>query len=237
MKKLMTLSLVLVAAAAISAAPKAKRGAQAMAGNEDGPETTGRAAKILIDQAPRLGQQNLAFAPNIGGQLQAVFKKPRRWIVINMSYTTFGTDTSKFLDQLTFTWHVLLDSKTATENKGNKEKIAPYSYFTTTTTYFNIPAGTHAASVCLPPSYLERYGEPKAIGVEISNENGDVLMRGTVSEVKGIPANMEFWKETKIMDAKQANGEPMIERRQGLVDRAKTIWALVFPNDYESTIQ
>ena len=235
MKKLMTLSLVLVAAAAISAAPKAKRGAQAMAGNEDGPETTGRAAKILIDQAPRLGQQNLMSPPNINGP-QAVFKKPRRWIVINMSYTTFGTDTSKFLDQLTFNWHVLLESKTATENKGNKEKIAPYSYFTTTVTYFNIPAGTHAASVCLPPSYLERYGEPKAIGVEISNENGDVLVKGSVSEIKGIAANTDFWADSKIMDA-QAGGKPMIERRQGLVDRSKTIWALVNPNDYESTIQ
>ena len=236
MKKLMTLTIAALVASAVLAAPKAKRGAQAMAGNDDGPETTGRAAKILIDQAPRLGQQNLQFAPNINGQ-QAVFKKPRRWIVLNMSYTTFGTDTSKFLEQLTFTWHVLLDSKTATENKGNKEKIAPYSYFTTTTTYFNIPAGTHAASVCLAPSYLERYGEPKAIGVEISNENGDVLVRGTVSEVKGIPSNTDFWAEPKIMDAKTADGKPMIERRQGLVDRSKTIWSLVFPNDYESTIQ
>ena len=236
MKKLMTLSMALVAAAALFAAPKTKKVVQAMAGNDDGPETTGRAAKILIDQAPRLGQQNLMSPPNINGP-QAVFKKPRRWIVINMSYTTFGTDTSKFLDQLTFNWHVLLESKTATENKGNKEKIAPYSYFTTTVTYFNIPAGTHAASVCLPPSYLERYGEPKAIGVEISNENGDVLVKGSVSDIKGIAPNMDFWAEPKIMDAKQGNGEPMIERRQGLVDRSKTIWALVCPNDYESTIQ
>lgn len=238
MKKLMTLTIALLAATAILAAPKAKakKAAQPMAGNDDGPETTGRAAKILIDQPPRLGQQNLQFAPNINGQ-QAVFKKPRRWIVLNMSYTTFGTDTSKFLDQLTFNWHVLLESKTATENKGNREKIAPYSYFTTTTTYFNIPAGTHGASVCLPPSYLERYGEPKAIGVEISNENGDVLVKGSVSDIKGIAPNMDFWSDSKIMDAKQANGEPMIERRQGLVDRSKTIWALVYPNDYESTIQ
>lgn len=29
----------------------------------------------------------------------------------------------------------------------------------------------------------------------------------------------------------------MIERRQGLLDRSKTIWALVYPNDYETTLQ
>ena len=235
MKKLLIVTIAMLAASAVVAAPRTKKGAQAMAGNDDGPSTTGRAAKLLIDQPPRLGPQNLLFPPNINGQ-QMVFKKPRKWIVINMAYTTFGTDTSKFLEQLTFTWHVLLDSKTATENKGNREKNAPYSYFTTTTTYFNIPAGTHGASVCLPPSYLERYGEPKAIGIEISNENGDVLAKGTVSEIKGIPSNMDFWAEPKIMDAQQ-NGKPMIERRQGLVDRSKTIWALVYPNDYESTVQ
>ena len=235
MKNLMIVTIAVLAATAAVAAPRGKKGAQAMAGNDDGPATTGRAAKLLIDQPPRLGPQNLLFPPNINGQ-QMVFKKPRKWIVLNMAYTTFGTDTSKFLDQLTFTWHVLLDSKTATENKGNREKNAPYSYFTTTTTYFNIPAGTHGASVCLPPSYLERYGEPKAIGIEISNENGDVLAKGTVSEIKGIPSNMDFWAEPKIMDAQQ-NGKPMIERRQGLVDRSKTIWALAYPNDYESTVQ
>ena len=235
MKKLAIVMMTALAATSLIAAPRGKKGAQAMAGNDDGPVTTGRAAKLIIDQPPRLGQQNLMFPPNINGQ-QAVFKKPRRWIVINLAYTTFGTETSKFLEQLTFTWHVLLDSKTATENKGNREKNAPYSYFTTTVTYFNIPAGSHAASVCLPPSYLERYGEPKAIGVEISNENGDVLAKGSVSEIKGIAANTDFWADSKIMDA-QAGGKPMIERRQGLVDRSKTIWALVNPNDYESTIQ
>jgi hypothetical protein len=39
------------------------------------------------------------------------------------------------------------------------------------------------------------------------------------------------------MNATQPNGDPMIERRQGLVDRSKTIWALVNPNDYEYVAQ
>ena len=38
------------------------------------------------------------------------------------------------------------------------------------------------------------------------------------------------------MNAEQG-GKPMIERRQGLVDRSKTIWAMVNPNDYEATMQ
>ena len=217
------------------AAGAKKKGVQAMAGNEDGPQTTGKEAKILVDQMPKTGSNSCLPAPGISGAttIGQCYTKPRQWIVIETKYTTFA----KFLDQLTFTWHVLLETKSAKENKGNKLGLAPYSYFNTTVTYFNIPQGSHAACVCLPPSYLELYGEPKAIGFTISNQNGDILGGGTVSEVKGIKADSKFWEDDKIMSANGADGKPMIERRQGLVDRSKTIWALVNPNDYEATMQ
>ena len=234
MKKLMMTVAVTVLAAAAFAAGGAKKGPVAMAGNEDGPQTEGRDAKVLIDQFPKTGQACTFAAPSIQGAtaIGVCYQKPRRWIVIETKYTTF----SKFLEQLTFNWHVLLETKSAKENKGNKMKLAPYSYFNCTTTYFNIPQGSHAACVCLPPSYLELYGEPKAIGFTVSNQNGDVLAGGTVSEVKGIKADSKFWEDQSIMNAQQG-GQPMIERRQGLVDRSKTIWALVYPNDYEATMQ
>ena len=232
MKKLMMTLTVAMAAAALFGATKKK--VQAMAGNDDGPVTTGRAAKIQVDPV-QLGQNALATAPNING-LQQFFKKPRQWIVLSTKYTTFGTDTSKFLNQLTFSWHVVLDVKTAKENKGNKAKLAQYSYFTTTVTYFNIPAGSHGASVCLPPSYLELYGEPKAVGLEITNENGDMLGGGTWSDIKPIKAGTKFWEDEKFQAA-MSGDNPVIVRRQGLVDRSKTIWALVNPNDYETTMQ
>ena len=233
MKKLMTTVAVLAMAVAATAAPR-KRGVQAMAGNEDGPTTTGREAKILVDQMPKTGQSCCLAAPGIPGasMIGVCYQKPRRWIVIETKYTTYA----KFLDQLTFNWHVLLETKSAKENKGNKMGLPPYSYFNTTVSYYNIPQGSHAACVCLPPSYLELYGEPKAIGFTISNQEGDILGGGTVSEVKGIKADAKFWDDANIMNAQQ-NGKPMIERRQGLVDRSRTIWALVNPNDYETTMQ
>ena len=97
--------------------------------------------------------------------------------------------------------------------------------------------GSHAASVVLPPSCLERFGEPKAVGLEITNQNGELLAGDTWSEVKGIAAHTKFWDDQKIMGAVTKEGTPMIERRQGLLDRSKTIWALVFPNDYEQVAQ
>ena len=235
MKKLMMAVVVMAATAAMAATPRGKRGVQAMAGNEDGPETSGREAKVTIDQLPKTGSNSCLPAPGIQGATNVgqCYTKPRQWIVIETKYTTYA----KFLEQLTFTWHVLLETKSAKENKGNKMGLAPYSYFNCTTTYYNIPQGSHAACVCLPPSYLELYGEPKAIGFTISNQNGDILGGGTVSEVKGIKNDSKFWEDDKIMSANGKDGKPMIERRQGLVDRSKTIWALVNPNDYEATMQ
>ena len=225
--------VALAAAVAVAAPARAKRG-----GGDDA-VTQGRGAKVLIVQEPRLGQAACLSAPSVqGGSLVGqCYKKPRKWIVIETKYDTFGTETSKFLDQLTFTWHVILDTKFATENKGNKEGLAPYSYFTAATTYVNIPAGSHAACVVLPPSCLERFGEAKVVGLEISNQNGETLAGDCWSEVKGIAPHTRFWDDQKIMGAVTKEGKPMIERRQGLLDRSKTIWAIVFPNDYEQVAQ
>lgn len=235
-KKLMIMTTVALAAAVAFAAPKKK---PVVAEEEDAP-TTGKDAKILIDQFPKLGRQATLAAPSLNGGsiIGKCYSKPRSWIVLETKYTTFA----KWQDQLTFTWHVLLETKSATENKGNKEGLPPYSYFTTAVTYQNIPQGSHAASVCLHPSYLERFGEPKAVGVVITNAKGETLAGDCESEVKGIsthPKSIEaaFWNDQKIMNAQTAAGEPMIERRQGLMDRSKTIWALVNPNDYEQVAQ
>ena len=233
-EKTFAFAVVVLAATVALAAPKVRRAA----GGDD-EVTQGRAAKVLIVQEPRLGQAACLTAPSVqgGSTVGQCYKKPRKWIVLETKYDTFGTDRSKFLDQLTFTWHVLLDTKFATENKNNKEGLAPYSYFTAATTYVNIPMGSHAASVVLPPSCLERFGEPKAVGLEITNQNGELLAGDTWSEVKGIAPHTKFWDDQKIMGAVTKEGSPMIERRQGLLDRSKTIWALVFPNDYEQVAQ
>ena len=214
-KKLMIMTTVALAAAVAFAAPKKK---PVVAEEEDAP-TTGKDAKILIDQFPKLGRQATLAAPSLSGGsiIGKCYSKPRSWIVLETKYTTFA----KWQDQLTFTWHVLLETKSATENKGNKEGLPPYSYFTTAVTYQNIPQGSHAASVCLHPSYLERFGEPKAVGVVITNAKGETLAGDCESEVKGIPTHPKsieaaFWNDQKIMNAQTAAGEPMIERRQGL---------------------
>lgn len=230
-KRIVMMTAMALAATMVIAAPKKK---PVVAADEDAP-TTGKEAKILINQFPRLGNQATLSAPNIGGQsiVGACYTKPRKWIVLETKYTTYA----KWQDQLTFTWHVLLETKSATENKGNKEGLAPYSYFTASTTYQNIPQGSHAASVCLHPSYLERFGEPKAVGIVITNAKGEMLGGDSEGTVGPIKPHAQWWEDQKIMNDQQPNGKPTIERRQGLMDRSKTIWALVNPNDYEQVAQ
>ena len=122
-------------------------------------------------------------------------------------------------------------------NKGNADGLAPYSYFTTSTTYLNIPKGAHAASVCLHPSYFERYGEPRAVGLVITDSKGETLAVDSDSMITEIKPHTKFWEQDNVMNAKQSNGEPYVERREGLLDRSKTIWAMVNPDDYELVAQ
>ncbi|HBJ59635.1 MAG TPA: hypothetical protein DDY72_04115 [Verrucomicrobia bacterium] len=240
MKLIFATTVALSLAMMASAAPQRNRDRNARAPEtEDEASATGKDAKITIDQFPKTGRASTLSAPSLQGAsiIGQCYTKPRKWIVLEAKYSTFA----RWQDQLTFTWHVLLETKSATE-KDRNDKIAPYSYFSTTVTYANIPKGTHAASVCLHPSYLERYGEPKAIGLVIANKEGVILAGDCESEIKGIkshPKALEdaFWNKNDIMNAQDKNGEPVIERRQGLQDRSKTIWALVNPNDYEMVVQ
>lgn len=242
MNKIAVVTIAALAAGSLFAQTRvntrgARRGAQPAVPAEDIAAAGAKADRVTVDQYPKLGSQSTLVAPNLGGGTtigQCWTGKPRKWIVLEAKYTT----ESRCTEQLAFTWHVILDTKTCTnKDKEGASKLAPYSYFTQTVTYQNIPKGSHAASVCLHPSYLERYGEPKAIGLVVMNSDGKVIAGDSFSEIKGIAAHTQFWEEPKIMEAKQENGEPMIERRQGLQDRSKTIWALVNPNDYEMVAQ
>ena len=244
LKKFMVFATVAIAAASVLAATttrsSGKKGSKASKaavqdGEEEGPD-----ARVKIDQYPKLGRSATFAFPGIDGasSIGRVYTKERRWIVLEAKYTTYDM----LVDQLTFNWYVLLETKSATtKDREAMAKRAPYSFFNQTVTYVNIPKGSHAASVCLHPSYLEQYGEPKAVGLVITDANGKVLAGDCESEIKGItshPNSLEaaFWNDDKIMNAKDGDN-PMIERRQGLQDRSKTVWALVNPNDYELVIQ
>ena len=213
-------------------------------------------------EMPKTGRNNATFvAPSTGQTFVQCNQKERRWIVLEAKYSNPVRQ-----DRLTFTWHVLLDMQTADKDvRGDWDNPAlahppsRYSYFTTSVTYENVPSdktvAEHAASVCLAPSYLECYGEPKAVGIEIRNKDGELMDGGfgvesEMKEIKSItprilgnPALQEelakaaFWKNPAIMEAEYKKGGKTMAKyvtmRPGLLDRSKTIWQFVKPNYFE----
>ena len=235
MKRLMIFALAMMCAATVSAQSRNKKGARGADGGEA--VATGRDAYCTIDTPARPGGTCLASAPNLqatGKLLPPIGGKPRQWIVLETKYTTMA----KWQDELTFTWHVLLDGSKAKEID-RKNPPSPYSYYNATVRYVDIKKGSHMACVCLPPSHYERFGEPCTVSLLITNKEGDELafhtenMSGDVSK-----AGEKWWENDKFMNWQQkakggAEPKPMVERRQGLVDRSQTPFWLVNNADYE----
>ena len=202
-------------------------------------------SKVKISQMPSIGPQSLIAAPGLNAQggLQPITKKRRQWGVFDMTFRT----QQRWTEDLTGNWYVLCDTSKAKEKDKSKaaKRLPPYVYYTLVTRYVNIPEGDHRSCACLPPSFIERYGEPVVISCEIVTSAGKLLDGETV--VNSFPwvkpgkiteetkAAMEWWNDDKVINAKdKRSGEPMIEVRQGLVDRSKTPFWLVNNADYEA---
>ena len=241
MKKLMIITLMAVAALTASAQRRSNTTRRAAVGADGGAAVAqGKDADVKI-QTPAQPRSSLLSAPSVSGEsnINRVAKKPRKWIAPELVYQT----AADWQDELSFTWHILLDAKTAKhpdKPSKDKEPTSRYSYYTTVVRYTNIPSGDHAAGVVLPPSVLDRYGEPVAIAVLITNKEGDLLADQNIGAdgVVGKKLADKWWENNEqVMSAKDAKGTPLIARRQGLLDRSKSIFALVNPNDYETVQQ
>ena len=237
-KTLLCCSLALACALSASAAPKSYG---RKAAGEAAEEKTD--AKVKISQMPNIGPQSLLVAPSLQAQggSQPITKSRRQWGVYEMTYRT----AQKWTEDLTVNWFVLCDTKKAKQVDRSKTaaRLPPYVYYTLVSRYVNIPEGDHRSCVCLPPSFIERYGEPVVISCELVTSEGKLLDGVTV--VNGFSyvqagqfneetkAKMEWWANDEIINAKDKNGEAMIEIRQGLIDRSKSPFYLVNNADYE----
>jgi len=241
-KTLLCCSLALACALSVSAQRRSStRGAGGKSARELAQEKMD--AKVKISQMPSIGPQSLLVAPGLQAQggSQPITKSRRQWGVYEMTYRT----AQKWTEDLTVNWFVLCDTKKAKQVDRSKTaaRLPPYVYYTLVSRYVNIPEGDHRSCVCLPPSFIERYGEPVVISCELVTSEGKLLDGMTV--VNGFAyvqagqfneeskAKMEWWTNDEIINAKDKSGEAMIELRQGLVDRSKSPFYLVNNADYE----
>ncbi len=153
------------------------------------------------------------FTFNVQNTQPKVTKKPREWAIFEVKYDT----EAKWTDELTFNYHVMSSGK-------NDEGKDAYSYFTTVLRYIDIPKGEHMSCVAIPPSLIERYGDPVAVALEIVGKDGAVKDSKSESIIQ-LPK--EWWKDSKVLDS------PTVTRRNGMVDRMKTPFALINADDYE----
>lgn len=244
-KTLLCCSLALACALSVSAQRRSSsRSGGAKTAREAAQEKMD--AKVKISQMPNIGPQSLLVAPSLQAQggSQPITKSRRQWGVYEMTYRT----AQKWTEDITVNWFVLCDTKKAKQVDRSKTaaRLPPYVYYTLVSRYVNIPEGDHRSCVCLPPSFIERYGEPVVISCELVTSEGKLLDGMTVvngfSYVQAGQFNeeskekMEWWNVDSIINAKDKSGEAMIEIRQGLVDRSKSPFYLVNNADYE-TIQ
>jgi hypothetical protein len=241
-KTLLCCSLALACALSVSAQRRSSsRSGGAKTAREAAQEKMD--AKVKISQMPNIGPQSLLMAPSLQAQggSQPITKSRRQWGVYEMTYRT----AQKWTEDITVNWFVLCDTKKAKQIDRSKTaaRLPPYVYYTLVSRYVNIPEGDHRSCVCLPPSFIERYGEPVVISCELVTSEGKLLDGMTVvngfSYVQAGQFNeesktkMEWWANDEIINAKDKNGEAMIEIRQGLVDRSKSPFYLVNNADYE----
>jgi hypothetical protein len=154
------------------------------------------------------------FNNNVQPTVSRVTRRPREWALFEIRYSTGA----RWSDEMAFNYYVL------TKGKGDDGKDA-FSFYTATVRYVNIPKGDHMSCVALPPSLVERYGEPVAVALEIVSKDGKVLDSNSESTIP-FPSK-EWWKDSNVLD------NPNLTRRSGLVDRSKTPFALINADDYE----
>ena len=202
MSKLLIVTFMALAAIAADAQSRRSTTRRGAVGADGGAAVAkGKDARVIISRKAQLGSVCLQSAPSANGSTNLkVSRKPRQWIVPELEYQT----AADWQDELTVAWHILLDSKNAKQRDKptkDKEPVSRYSYYTTTVRYMNSPKGAHGASVVLPPSVLERYGEPVVISVRITNKEGDIL-DGQDEGASNLKMPENWWENDGVFSAK-----------------------------------
>jgi hypothetical protein len=203
--------LVVVDRADAQAAPVGRPGVPVVR-----PET--KAGVLRIRRMPKPSRAMLVRTPEFQTSVGRSSHTPknREWALLEFDYETVP----EWLDSLDIAYSVM------TRTKGADGKDA-YSLFQSRVTYIDIQKGEHTCCVILAPNTLARFGEPVAVAIEIY-QNGTLLEGKAEVGAKETSLRAEdWWKNPRIID------NPMVTRREGLLERSKTPFALINMDDYE----
>jgi hypothetical protein len=155
-------------------------------------------------------------AKNIEGKTS---QRSRIWGVFDVTFQT----TPAWIDSMTVTFTIMLDNPKADAKKGEKR----LSLFQTTVEYGDVAQDReHKAGAVLLPAALLRYGDPIGFAVSFSVGGQEVASQGVAKGA--LVQQKEWWKNPAVLDNQN------VQRRSGyLVDRMKSPFQLVDPDDYE----
>ena len=210
----LTMAVVLLSGALCMA--QARRPPTRATGGNQAPGTATRQRSQVILQVRRfsgLGNKNSIKTPEYKTNATRGLNPQQDWFQISVTYDT----APEWVDELTFQYFAL--AETRIDGKQS------FSLFKTAVRYSDIEAGrSHVSTVFLHPKALKRYGELKAVAVEVLHE-GKVI--ATDSDV-GMNLPDDWWKNPLVTES-----AGLAVREGYLLDRSKSPFALINIDDYE----
>ena len=146
--------------------------------------------------------------------------RPKEWAYFEVEYETAKATAPgpKWVDDLAVTFYVILKG---VDDMGKPE----FNFFKETVHYRDVAKGQkHKAAMVLSPVALERFGMPFAFAVEMTDGEGDPISKSTSADGT-VPS--DWWTNERV-------AEKLVPREGSLVDRSKTIFQFVNPDDYEA---
>jgi hypothetical protein len=171
---------------------------------------------VRLRRLPKLGRSTLVRTPEFQTSVarSSRVRRARQWAIFEVEYDT----APEWIDSIDISYSVMTYNKT-------RDGKDDYSLFQLRATYLDIQKGEHAGCVLLAPNTMARFGSPVALAVELSIDGTVLATESTVSD-KNLP-EADWWKNPRIIDS------PIVTRRNGLLERSKTPFALINMDDYE----
>ncbi|MFZ4395503.1 MAG: hypothetical protein ACOYOU_07735 [Kiritimatiellia bacterium] len=181
----------------------------------------GAASRILaIRRMPRLSKVKLPTPTYTTSATRTTTGRPREWAVFEITYDTLP----EWMDEVVVTYYLMAERRGVAEAKAENKK--EYTFYQTTVRYADVAKGEHTACVVLPPAVLLRNGD-QFIGLAVEFTSGDGTLLAVQHETTGSLLPTDWWKKPEVTENKS------VVKRDGLVDRSKTPFALINMDDYE----
>ena len=191
------------------------------------------------NQMPRLGNDSSwqQKTPHIAGNS----RKEQIWGVLDYS---FDTDLA-WTDDMTVNFYILMDASLITKAEYKDPLADPnqrFSFMQLTLRYSDIPKGKdHKVSAVILPAALMRFGRVIGMGFEATVKGEVVFTTGNQMVAGDLKKGLETMVQKNPNVAKEnwwtlqpiVANDKCVKRDGYLVDRSKTPFALVSPDDYE----